>query len=143
MKVTMMVVVMVVLAVLFIAPVTWAEEPSEKKQEFETLLFSLDELEKGCPYSFSEEMFLSNVLKNMKEGFEAVISNPSLSKEEASLALTVKTRMEEVLNGPCCKTIRSLEKAQEIVFGLKKNLGVPLLPAKQWWEGLDDEDWRE
>lgn len=110
---------------------------AEDKAEFQKFMVSLDKLEKGCPYSFSEELFLDDILQNMLEMFRVAMLNPSLPKEDLSQLSILKTRIEEILAGPCCGTIRSLEKVQEMLFDLQKSFGTPPIPAKQWWEGLD------
>ena len=121
----MMLVVFVALAVSFIGSMAWAGENSERKVEFQKLIASLDKLEKGCPYSFSEELFLKDMLEDLVKELEMLMSNPSLPKEDASQLLVIKSKMEEILAGPCCKNIRSLEKVQEMLFDLQKDFKTP------------------
>jgi len=140
MKKMMMLVMMFVLAVSFVVPMAWAEEKSilsEDEVEFQRCLIALDKLEKGCPYSFSEELALNGMLKDIVKELDEDLSKGSLSKEEISQLLVIKTRAEEILAGPCCQTIRSFKEVQEMLFNLKKDFKTPSLPPKQWWEGLD------
>jgi len=130
-----MLVVMVVVVVLFTGSTIWAGENSERKVELQKFVASLDELEKGCPYSLSEELFLNDMLQGLVERFEALMFNPSLPKEDIPQVLAIKLRMEGILNGPCCQTIRSLEKVQEMLFDFQGDFKTP--STKQWSEGLD------
>jgi len=137
-------VVMVVLVVSFAGQVIWAEEKPvllENEAKFQNVLIALDKLEKGCPYSFSEELILSDMLENMIKGFDALASSSSSSKEDVSWALVVKVRMEEILTGPCCQITRSFKEVQEMLFDLQKGLKTP--SNRKWWEGLDSEDWQK
>lgn len=134
MKKMMLLVVMVISMVAFVGSVTQAEE-SKSKAEFQKFTVSLDKLEKGCPYSFSEELFLSDMLQEMIEMFKVAMLNPSLPKEDLSQLSILKTRIENILAGPCCETIRSLEKVQDMLFDLQKDFKTP--SNKQWWEKQD------
>ena len=127
--------VLAVMAVLAIGQITLAEEILSNETEYQKVLSSLDELERGCPYSFSEEIFLRDFLRTMKEGFDAIALIPSLSKKDASQVSTIRARIEEILNGHCCQNIRSLEKVQEMLFDFQGGFKTP--SAKQWWDGLD------
>jgi len=135
MKKMMMLVVFVALTVSFIGSMAWAGENSERKVELQKFIASLDELEKGCPYSLSEELFLNDMLQGLVERFEVLAVNPSLPKEDIPQVLAIKLRMEGILSGPCCQTIRSLEKVQEMLFDFQEGFKTP--STKQWSEGLD------
>jgi len=125
----------VVVVILFAGSAIWAGENSERKVELQKFVASLDELEKGCPYSLSEELFLNDMFQGLVERFEALVVNPSLPKEDIPQVLAIKLRMERILNGPCCQTIRALEKVQEMLFDFQGGFKTP--STKQWSEGMD------
>ena len=85
----------------------------------------MDNLEKGCPYSFSEELILNDMLKSIVEELNEELSRKSLPEKKISQLLAVKARAEEILAGPCCQIIRSIEKTQEIIFGIQKEFKTP------------------
>lgn len=138
-KMMLMVVMVVVMAVLFVGSMAWAGEISERRAELQKFIVSLNELEKGCPYSLSEELFLNDMLQDLVERFEVLVVNPSLPKEDVPQVLAIKIRIEGILNGPCCQTIRSIEKVQEMLFDLQKDFKTP--SNQKWWESTKD-DWR-
>ena len=130
----MMLVVSVVLAVLFIGSVAMAED-EKTEADFQKLLVSLDKLEEGCPYSFSEELILKDMLEVLVEEFDIKMSNPSLSKNNLCHLLALKAKIEGVLAGPCCQTVRSLKKVQEMLFDMQKDFKTP--SYQEWWEKPD------
>ncbi len=131
----MMLVVLVVLAISIAGSVVAIAEEKPAEAEFQNVLIALDKLKKGCPYSFSEELILSDMLKELVNEFEIKISNPSLSKRIASQFLTIKARIEEILAGPCCQTTRSFKEVQEMLFDLQKDFKTPFY--RKWWEKPD------
>jgi len=132
----MMLVVLVGLAVVFVGSLAMAEEKTEA--DFQKLLLSLDKLQEGCPYSFSEELILKDMLETLVEEFDSKMSDPSLSKKNFSHLLVLKKRIEGILNGSCCKAVRSLEKVQEMLFDLQNDFKTP--SNQNWWEATKD-DW--
>lgn len=134
-----MILAVLAVSVLFAGPMAWAED-SSMEAELQKFIASLDKLEKECPYPLSAELWLSNQLKTLTKGFEAVLKDPSVPKKNAAIALAAKKRVEEILNGPCFRNTRVLDNVQKMIFDIRKEFG---FPSGNWQDGLKDDDWRK
>lgn len=118
-----------IFAMLFIAESAMAEENSISSEDTERFLAvetALDKIERGCPYSFSDESMLSQVLNESSEMIEeSIFLRDDFPPQKISRLLLLKLRIERLLAGPCFSKSRSWRGAQNLLFQ------EPFNPSKQ------------
>jgi len=97
-----------------------AEENSispEDTERFLAIETALDKIERGCPYSFSDEAMLSRTLNEALEMIEeGLFLRSDFPPSKISQLLLLKIRIERILEGPCFSKIRSWRGAQNLLF---------------------------
>lgn len=128
-KKNMFFLVVLIFAMLFIARSATAEEnsiSSEDTERFFAVETALDKIERGCPYSFSDEAMLSRALNEALEMIEkGLFLESDFPPQKISRLLLLKLRIERMLAGPCFSKIRTWKGVQNLLFQ------EPLDPLKQ------------